>query len=134
MTLANNTFFDHFSIIKDPRINNHNLRHNIFDILIIDVLATICVADGWVEIERFGKAKQEWLNTFLELHNGIPSHDTFGRVFSILDPKEFEKCFNSWLNSFNVDLKKEIIALDEKTLRGSDNKRQKQPTLHLVSA
>ena len=133
MTLAG-TFFEYFSDIKDPRIHNHNFRHNIFDMLVIAVLATICGADGWVEIERFGEAKQEWLNTFLELPNGIPSHDTFGRLFSILDPQEFERCFSSWLKSLNVDLEKEIIALDGKTVRSSGNKRQGEPALHLVSA
>lgn len=100
----------------------------------IIILATICGADGWVEIERFGEAKKEWLGTFLELPNGIPSHDTFGRLFSILDPKELEKCFSSWLKSLTVDLVKEIIALDGKTVRGSGNKRQKDPAIHLVSA
>lgn len=118
------TFFEHFSSIKDPRTHNHNFRHNIFDILVIVVLATICGADGWVEIERWGEAKQDWLSTFLELPNGIPSHDTFGRLFAILDPQEFEKCFSSWIKTLNVDLKKEIIALDGKTVRGSGNKRQ----------
>jgi DDE_Tnp_1-associated len=106
MTLAG-TFFDHFSCIKDPRIHNHNFRHNIIDILVITVLATICGADGWAEIERFGEAKKEWLSTFLGLPHGIPSHDTFGRIFSILEPKEFEKCFSSWLQSLTIDLKKE---------------------------
>lgn len=133
MTLEG-TFFDHFSELKDPRTHNHNFRHNIFDILVIAVLATICGADGWVEIERWGEAKQDWLSTFLELPNGIPSHDTFGRLFSILDPQEFEKCFSSWLKALNVDLKKEIIALDGKTIRGSGNKRQKERPLHILSA
>ena len=133
MTLAG-TFFEHFSNIKDPRIHNHNFRHNIFDMIVITVLATICGADGWAEIERFGQDKEEWLKTFLELPNGIPSHDTFGRLFAILEPREFEKCFSSWLKSLRVDLKKEIIALDGKTIRGSGNKRQKEPALHLVSA
>ena len=133
MTLTG-TFFEYFSDIQDPRIHNHNFRHNFFDILVIAVLATICGADGWAEIERFGNAKEEWLRTFLELPNGIPSHDTFGRVFSILEPKEFEKCFSSWLKSLTIDLKKEIIALDGKTVRGSGNKRQKEPAIHLVSA
>ena len=128
------TFFEHFSSIKDPRTHNHNFRHNIFDILVIVVLATICGADGWVEIERWGEAKHDWLSTFLELPNGIPSHDTFGRLFAILDPEEFEKCFSSWIKTLDVDLKKEIIALDGKTIRGSGNKRQKEPPLHLVSA
>lgn len=133
MTLAD-TFLDYFSDIKDPRIQNHNFRHRIIDILVITVLATICGADGWAEIERFGKSKQDWLKTFLELPNGIPSHDTFGRVFSILNPKELEKCFSAWLKSLSVDLKNEIIALDGKTVRGSGNKRQKEPAIHLVSA
>ncbi len=104
MTLAG-TFFEHFSNIKDPRIHNHNFRHNIFDMIVITVLATICGADGWAEIERFGQDKEEWLKTFLELPNGIPSHDTFGRLFAILEPREFEKCFSSWLKSLRVDLK-----------------------------
>lgn len=133
MTLEG-TFFKHFSELKDPRIHNHNFRHNIFDILVIAVLATICGADGWIEIERWGEAKQDWLSTFLELPNGIPSHDTFGRLFSILNPQEFEKCFSAWLKALNVDLKKEIIALDGKTIRGSGNKRQKEAPLHVVSA
>jgi len=133
MALAG-TFFEHFSDLKDPRIHNHNFRHNIFDVLVIAVLATICGADGWAEIERFGEAKQEWLSTFLELPHGIPSHDTFGRVFTILNPQEFEKCFRAWLNSLSVDLVKEVIALDGKTIRGSGNKRRGESPLHLVSA
>jgi predicted transposase YbfD/YdcC len=133
MTLSG-TFLTHFSDIKDPRLHNHNFRHSLIDILIISVLATICGADGWIEIERFGIAKQEWLKAFLALPNGFPSHDTFGRLFSILEPKEFERCFSACLKSLTVDLKKEIIALDGKTIRGSGNKRQKEPALHLVSA
>ena len=128
------TFLEHFSDIRDPRIHNHNFRHNIFDILVIALLGTICGADGWVEIQRFGEAKKEWLSTFLELPNGIPSHDTFGRLFAILEPQEFERCFNAWLKSLTINLEKEIIALDGKTVRGSGNKRQKEPALHLVSA
>ena len=129
------TFLEHFTHLDDPRLNSHrNFRHNLGEILIISILATICGADGWVEIERFGLAKESWLMTFLELPNGIPSHDTFARVFALLDPARFEKCFNQWIASLNVDLTNEIIALDGKTLRGSGNKRQKQPALHLVSA
>lgn len=133
MELAD-TFLKHFSDISDFRLQNHNFRHKLSDILIIAVLGTICGADGWMEIERFGLAKQDWLKTFLELPNGIPSHDTFGRVFAWLDPKVFEACFLAWLNSLTIDLKKEIIALDGKTVRGSGNKRQGEPALHLVSA
>src|SRR5690606_26128869 len=102
--------------------------------LIIAILATICGADGWTEIERFGQAKESWLKTFLKLPHGIPSHDTFGRVFALLNPKVFEECFSNWLNSLTIDLKREVIALDGKTVRGSGNKRQNIPALHLVSA
>jgi len=129
------TFLKHFSDIDDPRLSSHrNFRHRLEDLLIIAILGTICGADGWVEIHRFGLAKQEWLDTFLELPNGIPSHDTFGRVFSQLDPKTFEQCFMEWLGSLHVDVNKEIIALDGKTLRGSGNKRAKKSPLHIVSA
>jgi predicted transposase YbfD/YdcC len=128
------TFLKHFSDLKDSRIQNHNFRHCLSDIFIIAILGTICGAEGWVEIERFGKAKEVWLKTFLQLPNGIPSHDTFGRVFSLLNPKLFERCFLNWLNSLTLDLSKEIIAIDGKTLRGSGNKKQKTPALHMVSA
>jgi predicted transposase YbfD/YdcC len=133
MTLSE-TLFEHFSNIQDPRVQNHNFRHCLSDILIIAILATICGADGWAEIERFGLAKQDWLGTFLELPHGIPSHDTFGRVFALLNPSVFETCFSAWLKSLTINLKKEIIALDGKTVRGSGNKRQGEPPLHLVSA
>jgi predicted transposase YbfD/YdcC len=129
------TFLNHFTNLEDPRINTHrNFQHNLGDILIIAILATICGADGWTEIERFGLAKESWLKTFLALPHGIPSHDTFARVFALLDPEHFEACFNRWIASLSVDLKNEIIALDGKTLRGSGNRRQSQPALHLVSA
>lgn len=129
------TFLAHFKNLDDPRLNTHrNFQHNLGDIFIITVLATICGADNWMEIERFGLAKQSWLETFLELPHGIPSHDTFSRLFASLEPNQFETCFNQWIASLDIDLKKEIIALDGKTLRGSGNKRQQQPALHLVSA
>lgn len=129
------TFLAHFKNLDDPRLNTHrNFRHNLEDIFIIAILATICGADNWAEIERFGLAKQAWLETFLELPNGIPSHDTFARVFALLEPSCFETCFNQWVCSLDVDLTEEIIALDGKTLRGSGNKRQQQSPLHMVSA
>jgi predicted transposase YbfD/YdcC len=129
------TFLAHFKNLDDPRLNTHrNFRHNLGDIFIIAILATICGADNWAEIERFGLAKQEWLKTFLELPNGIPSHDTFARVFELLEPSCFETCFNQWICSLDIDLTQEIIALDGKTLRGSGNKRCQQSPLHMVSA
>jgi predicted transposase YbfD/YdcC len=129
------TFLDHFSNLDDSRLRSHrNFRHNLGDILIITILATICGADGWKEIVEFAQAKESWLKTFLALPHGIPAHDTFERVFALLDPIRFEACFNRLIGSLTIDLKKEIIALDGKTLRGSGNKRQKQPAIHLVSA
>jgi len=129
------TFLSHFKNLDDPRLNSHrNFRHNLGDIFIITVLAVICGADNWAEIERFGLAKQSWLESFLELPYGIPSHDTFTRVFASLEPSCFESCFNEWISSLNIDLKQEIIALDGKTLRGSGNKRKGQAPLHMVSA
>lgn len=128
------TLIEHFKRIPDPRTQNHNLRHNLVDILIITILGAICGTDGWVEIVEFAQLKEDWLKTFLELPNGIPSHDTFGRVFSLLDPQQFESCFMAWLSTLNVDIENEVIAIDGKVVRGSADKRNARPALHLVSA
>ena len=128
------TFLKHFESLIDPRIDNHTKLHNLQDILVITILATICDADNWVDINEFGEAKYDWLSTFLELPNGVPSHDTFGRVFSMLDPDQFEVCFCNWIKSLSVDIASEVIAIDGKTLRGSGNRRKGQKALHIVSA
>lgn len=128
------SFLSYFYSIEDPREDNHNRRHNLHDILIITILATICGANNWAEICEFGEAKIDWLKTFLELPNGIPSHDTFGRVFSLIDSEQFEACFNSWIDSLKIDVINEIISIDGKTLRGSHNRRKGKKPLHLVSA
>lgn len=128
------TFIQHFSSIKDPRKANHNKRHNLQDILVITILGAICGADTWVELCEFAEAKEDWLNTFLTLPNGIPSHDTFGRVFSLINPKEFETSFRGWIDSLDIDVTNEIIAIDGKTLRGSHNRKKGINPLHLVSA
>lgn len=95
-----NEWIEHFSILSDPRTGNRK-EHNLTDIVIIALTATICGADGWAEIERFGKLRQEWFAPFLELPGGIPSHDTFGRVFSLLTPQAFEQAFCSWTQSLH---------------------------------
>lgn len=128
------TFLEHFETLEDPRLDNHNLRHELTDILVITILGTICGADGWTEIYEFALAKEDWLKTFLSLPNGIPSHDTFGRVFSLINPEKFEACFYAWIDSLDIDTDKEIIAIDGKSLRGSANKRKNHKLLHLVSA
>ena len=82
------TFLNHFEFLDDPRQDNHNRRHNLIDILVMTILGTICGADTWIEIQEFACSKYDWLKTFLELPNGVPSHDTFGRVFALLDPNQ----------------------------------------------
>ena len=128
------TFLQHFEELEDPRLDNHNRRHCLEDILVITILGAICGADNWIEICEFGHAKEEWLKTFLLLPNGIPSHDTFGHVFSLLNPETFENCFCNWINSLAVDVAGEIIAIDGKTLRGAHNRKRGQKALHLISA
>ena len=87
----------HFSDLEDPRIDRTK-RHKLLDIVVIAICAVICGADGWVAVETFGNAKHDWLKQFLELPNGIPSHDTFGRVFSQLDTNQFRTCFLNWIS------------------------------------
>lgn len=128
------TFFSHFKALEDPREDNHKLRHKFHDILVIAILATICGADGWTEICEFAEAKFEWLKTFLELPHGIPSHDTFGRVFSFLDPETFEACFLAWIASLSIDLVNEIISIDGKSVRGAHDAKKGIKMLHMVSA
>ena len=100
----------------------------------ITILGAICGADTWTDLVEFADAKQDWLKTFLELPNGIPSHDTFGRVFSLINPKEFERCFCEWISSLTINVSQEIIAIDGKTLCGSHNRKKGIKPLHLVSA
>src|ERR671929_997929 len=95
---APQSLIEHFSVIDDPRIDRSK-RHKLIDILVIAICATICGADGWEEMELFGQAKHEWFKTFLELPNGIPSDDTFRRVFCRISPCQFRHCFLEWVRS-----------------------------------
>jgi len=124
---------DHFGEVADPRIERSK-RHQLLDIIIIALCGVICGADGWVEIEEFGKAKLNWLRSFLELPNGIPSHDTFGRVFAALDPQQFEQGFGRWVEALAGRTGGQVVALDGKTLRGSHDRSAGQRALHMVSA
>jgi hypothetical protein len=85
--------------VKDPRIERTK-RHQLIDVITIAICAVISGADSWVAIETYGYAKQEWLKRFLELSNGIPSHDTFARIFSLIDPQNFQECFASKISNF----------------------------------
>lgn len=134
MSTKGGTLFDYFSTLPDPRKGNAK-RHYFGDIAIIAICAVLCGADSFVEIASFGKAKKTWLSTFLMLPNGIPSHDTFGRVFSVLDPKAFEELFRLWVLHTVKQLEKNtIIAIDGKTVRRSHNMKHGLGPLHLVSA
>ena len=100
----------------------------------IALCAVLCGADNWVEIEEFGKAQREWFDRFLKLPNGIPSHDTFGRVFGMLDPEQFATCFSQWVASVSQLVQGEVVAIDGKTLRGCHDRSNGRGALHLVSA
>jgi predicted transposase YbfD/YdcC len=122
----------YFAAVEDPRVERTKL-HKLLDIIIIAICGVICGAEGWAEIEEFGKEKEEWLGTILELPNGIPSHDTFGRVFARLDPVQFEACFFDWVQSLTESIEG-VIAIDGKTLRRSHDKTNGKKALHMVSA
>ncbi len=123
----------HFGGLPDPRTGNAK-QHKLLDILVIAICAVICGADGWNEIELFGKKKKKWLKTFLALPNGIPSHDTFGRVFAKLKPAAFHACFLEWVRAIETLTAGQVIALDGKQLRGSDDGLSGKAAIYMVSA
>jgi hypothetical protein len=94
-TFAEESIISYFSAVDDPR-TGQNISHPLINILTIAILGVLCGADGWVDVERYGEAKKAWLATFLDLEKGIPSHDTFGRVFSWIKPEQFQACFIAW--------------------------------------
>lgn len=121
-----------FAELQDPRVDRTKL-HKLRDILIIAVCAVICGAESWPDIEQFGNDKREWLSRLLELPNGIPSHDTFRRVFARINPQEFEQCFFDWVGGLTGTVSG-VIAIDGKTLRRSHDKAAGKKPLHVVSA
>lgn len=123
----------HFADLQDPRIERTK-RHKLLDIVVLAICGVICGADDWVSIQEFGEAKLEWFQGFLELPNGIPSHDTFGRVFGLLDPDQFHTCFTNWILSVSEVTKGQVIAIDGKTLRRSHDKTLGKGAIVIVSA
>lgn len=121
-----------FAQVEDPRMERTKL-HRLRDIIILAICGVICGAEGWVEIEEFGKAKEALFRQWLELPNGIPSHDTFGRVFALLDPAQFEASFVQWVQGISKTVKG-VVAIDGKTLRRSHDRTAGKKALHLVSA
>jgi len=123
----------HFATLPDPRIDRTRL-HELMDIIVIAICAVICGADGWEDIAKYGRAKQGWLKTFLRLPNGVPSHDTFRRVFCFLNPSAFHECFQHWIDALSEGLGLKRIAIDGKTMRRSFDRKSGKAALHLVSA
>ena len=128
-----NSILEHFADLTDPRVERTR-RHRLEDILTIAICAVICGAEGWTDMELFGKSKQSWFKTFLELPNGIPSHDTFGRVISALDPDGFERCFQAWIQSLAGSSAGKLIAIDGKSLRHSFDRASQKAAIHMISA
>lgn len=123
---------DHFKQVQDPR--QHDVDHLLLEIITIAICAVICGADSWVEIAEFGEAKEEWFRKFLRLPHGIPSHDTFGRVFRQLDPQQFQSGFVSWIEAISQLTAGQVIAIDGKRLRRSHDGRLGKAAIHMVSA
>jgi predicted transposase YbfD/YdcC len=123
----------HFSNVTDTR-KEQGKRHRLIDIIAIAIIGVICGADDWVMIELVGKTKEDWFRKFLELPHGIPSHDTFGKVFAWIDPDEFQKCFMDWVNEIAEMTAGQVIAIDGKTVRRSHDRANGKKPIHLVSA
>lgn len=128
-TLVSNSFVN----LTDPRADRgHN--HDLHEMIFIALTATICGANGWADVERFAKAKQQWFQRYLKLEHGIPSHDTFGRVFSRLDTGEFLTAMHAWVDRFAGALRDRGIAIDGKVLRGSFDRASGKDPLHTITA
>ena len=131
----NSLFIKHFKDMNDPRrINKGNYYYPLDEILFLVISAVISGANGWSSIELFGKAKLEWLRQFLPYEHGIPSHDILGGLFARLNSKEFTKCFTNWVNSVSDLANEEVVAIDGKTIRNSNDDTTSKSAIHLVSA
>lgn len=122
-----------FGELPDPRVQGR-CDHKLIDLIILTVCAVICGADSWTGVETFGKAKASWLRRYLELPNGIPSHDTLGRVFTRVNAEAFQASFSRWVEAVFRVTKGQVVALDGKTVRGSHDQTIGQEAIHLVSA
>ena len=128
----NKALEDCLKAIDDPRTEK-NQKHKFIDIMAISILATISGADTWDDMEDWGNAKIEWLSTFLELPNGIPSHDTFNRLFSMIDPEQFHEAFIDWVKSVTEKIEG-VVSIDGKTIRRSKDLSNGKRAIHVVSA
>ncbi len=122
----------YFATVDDPRIERTK-AHNVLDIIIITMCAVICGADDWVSVAEFGVSKQAWLRQFLDVPNGIPSHDTFGRVFACINPEPFQQRLLQWIQAVQT-VRADVMAIDGTTHRGSHDRPNGKAALHLISA
>jgi predicted transposase YbfD/YdcC len=136
MPASTASFVEHFAALPDPRTGNNAKLHNLMEILVIALCALLCGAEGFTDMERFGRAKEDWLKERLglRLENGVPSHDTFGRLFARLDPEAFSACFIAWTQAIRTRTKGGVIACDGKQLRRSFDTAVGQAAIHMVSA
>jgi predicted transposase YbfD/YdcC len=126
------TITEHFSELEDPREDNR--RHLLVEIIVIAICAAICGADSWTDVELFGEAKYQWFKGFLRLPHRIPSHDTFGRVFSLLDAEQFQRCFRAWIAAVEERTEGQVVALDGKQVRRSHDRALGKQAIYMVSA
>src|SRR3978361_2531337 len=126
------TLAQYFSTVEAPRCSG-KVEHRLIDVLVIAVCAVIACAESWDDIALYGRSKLAWLKTFLDLPHGIPSHDTFRRVFMLIDPDAFEAGFTAWVGALAARFEREVVAIDGKTLRRSFDHGREQSPLPLVS-
>ena len=127
------SLFDHFWDLEDPRVNRGN-NHPLFELMVMSVVSAACGANHWTDVERFVHSKLEWFSKYLSMEHGVPSHDTFGRVFSRLDTKQFLTCLQNWIQSLRLDMSGQAVAIDGKTLRHSFDNATGVGALHVVNA
>jgi predicted transposase YbfD/YdcC len=133
MALAQTSVAQHFGGLNDPRRDKGRL-HNLCDMIAIALCAVICGAESWEDVGEYARQKESWLKTFLRLSNGIPSHDTFNRVFRLLKPSAFQACFARWMQGLVEATEGRIVAIDGKTLRHSFDRAADKSALHMISA
>ena len=125
--------YEHFENLTDPRVER-GFNHDLIEMIFLALTATLCGANGWADVERFCQSKRKWFRRFVKLEHGIPSHDTFGRVFARLDTAEFLAAMHSWVDAFAGSLRGQGVAIDGKTLRGSFDRAAGQSPLHTITA